>query len=151
MNEGMSLLLMIVVVCIAFFGFFFFVSSPTQPFHLNPNQTIISIGNGWERVVINKTDVVSFKNLTKNSIVFVFSCKLYLFNSNDNLISDSGNVSGNVTSIIEFPNTVYSTSPVGCFSAIWGGEEETLNINGNDAHYIIERYNGEYGANLVLK
>ncbi len=149
MNKGIRFLLVALIAGLAVVVGFALISSnsfSTQPIHLNSNQTIISIGNGWEKVVINKTDVASFKNLTKNSIGFISACNLYFFISND----INNNVITSITSIIEFPNVLNSTSPVTCFSAIWGGEE-TLNIKGNSAHNIITQYNGESGANLILR
>ena len=146
-------------------GFFFAISFPSSPqptnnqaIHngVNSNQIVVNIGNNWERVVINKTDLASFKNLTKSGsgIWFVSACHLYFFVSSDisnnATLGDLSNVTtSNVSSIIEFPNTVYSASPFDCVSAIWGGEEK-LNINGNAAHNIIEQYNSEFGADLKL-
>jgi hypothetical protein len=148
MNEGISFLLMILIGCVALAGLYFlFISYSNQPIHINSNQTIVHIGgNNWERIAINRTDLASFKNLTKNGIWFISSCHLYFFVSNDYNFS---NGDGNVSSIIEFPNTIYSTSPFDCLSAIWNGGEK-LNINRKNAYYIIEKYNDELGVNLTL-
>ena len=161
MNEDNFLyILPLVALMGCLVGFFFAISFPSSPqptnnqaIHngVNSNQIVVYIGNNWERVAINKTDLASFKNLTKSGIWFVSACHLYFFGNNATL-GDLSNVTtgnGNVSSIIEFPNTVYSASPFDCLSAIWGGEEK-LNINGNAAHNIIEQYNSEFGADLKL-